>query len=199
MDLARKLQFDGGPGLPSPHTSQMSGDEALAKLFPPAPTLGAGAGAPAVPNRGFGWGAMGPQGHRGMGFVLVCECVSCSQGGRWAKEGKQAKPLPFASMSLARPRDAIPDSARWSVSLVEASKAQAKRREEEERFKRWNAGNLNSTNFFRPHFLGKACPLALVLLSLRGKWAKVWQTQKGTKPNAVPLLWPHRAAMRKRR
>ncbi|CAK9034884.1 unnamed protein product [Durusdinium trenchii] len=55
MDLARKLQFDGGPGLPSPHTSQMSGDEALAKLFPPAPTLGAGAGAPAVPNRGFGW------------------------------------------------------------------------------------------------------------------------------------------------
>lgn len=89
-------------------------------------------------------------------------------------------------------------------------RAQAKRREEEERFKRsrsqmkmahdneqlfcpllmtvrWNAGNLNSTNFFRPHFLGKACPLALVLLSLRGKWAKVWQTQKGTKPNAGVL------------
>lgn len=52
-------------------------------------------------------------------------------------------------MSVARPRDAISDSTRWSISLVEASKAQAKRREEEERFKRWNAGNHDSTNFFR--------------------------------------------------
>lgn len=51
--------------------------------------------------------------------------------------------------TIVKPRDAISDTTRWSISLVEASKAQAKRREEEERFKRWNAGNHDSTAFFR--------------------------------------------------
>lgn len=50
---------------------------------------------------------------------------------------------------MVKPREAISDTTRWSISLVEASKAQAKRREEEERFKRWNAGNHDSTAFFR--------------------------------------------------
>eukprot|EP00439_Symbiodinium_sp_Y106_P073291 s2509_g13.t2 len=43
----------------------------------------------------------------------------------------------------------LPESARWSVSYVEASKAQVRRRQEEEKTARWNAGNHDSTEFFR--------------------------------------------------
>ncbi|CAE7720877.1 unnamed protein product, partial [Symbiodinium pilosum] len=47
------------------------------------------------------------------------------------------------------PSERLPDSAKWSVSYVEASKAQVRRRQDEEKTARWNAGNHDSTEFFR--------------------------------------------------
>ncbi|CAL1137530.1 unnamed protein product [Cladocopium goreaui] len=64
MDLAKKLQFDAPPDARfTQSTSSVSGDEALAKLFPPAPL--ALVNSPQVPSRGLGLPPMGPPGAAG--------------------------------------------------------------------------------------------------------------------------------------